>query len=143
MLQPTSALLFRGKIRRILDISLFTASIVLSFWCLAAWLGFDGVAFYGLHANAGRIERGHEFTQVVTAFNFSPHSLKVVVLPTCGCALDQLSQYKIRPMSWCHIPIRYLIVDGKAGPKERDMLLVYEHFDVQRRVMGEIHFILS
>lgn len=108
------------------------ARVVLPAAAVAVWTaaigryaGFDGVVVRGLDADAGAVRRGATVRHELRVTNLTPGALVVVVRPACGCALDGVQQYRVRPFGSAPIVIPYETSDQKPGPKLRTVALAY------------------
>lgn len=127
-------------------------SIVLLFsiFCLlsslaftAGYLGYSGIIFHGLDKKAGTFRSGQKFNYVITAVNTTFGTIHISVVPTCGCATNQLEEYNIKPLTRIEIPVGYTSANLPPGPRRRDVLLIVHSGNVVRRVTGTVSFTIE
>lgn len=67
---------------------------------LASFGGEYGVRVFPQRVDWGSIEAGRRYTQAVTILNLSGRSVEVVVEPSCGCTVADLSRARLLPLGW-------------------------------------------
>jgi hypothetical protein len=91
----------------------------------------------------GTVKRGQMFTQTVAVYNLMPVHLHVMVIPTCGCAIDKIQDYNVGPLSAQRITVRYRLVGAATGPMQRQILLVYSRSGRLTKMAGSVRFTLT